>query len=294
MVDESAESSGTSSPLVTADWLAAHLADARLRVLDIRSAVDGGGLAAYEAAHVPGAIHTDYTRDGWRATRGMATGLLPEPEALACLLGSLGILPAHHVVIVGAGTGSGDFSAAARVYWTLKTAGHRAVSILDGGMAAWWASSDRSMESGSGPSISPSSYPVRIDRSWRSDLAAVAAAVATGGAVLVDSRARSFFEGMSQSPQAKRPGRLPGAILLDHASAFDAGGRLLPLADIRSLFAAIPEGPVINYCNTGHQAATNWFILSELLGRPSATLYDGSMAEWTEEAVKACCGKLMH
>src|SRR5512142_2121293 len=127
------------TPLVSTQWLAAHLGDPQLRVVDIRSAVDGGARAAYEQAHVPGAVHTDYAKDGWRATKGMATGLLPDTAALARLIGRRGVTPGHHVVIVSAGTSAGDFSAAARVYWTLKTAGHRTVSILDGGMAAWLA-----------------------------------------------------------------------------------------------------------------------------------------------------------
>src|SRR6195256_5174789 len=123
------------TPLVSTQWLATHVGDPQLRVIDIRSVVDGGARAAYEQAHVPGATHTDYAKDGWRATRGMATGLLPEASALARLIGGLGVRPAHHVVIVSAGTTAGDFSAAARVYWTLKSAGHPAGSVPDGGKA---------------------------------------------------------------------------------------------------------------------------------------------------------------
>src|SRR4051812_41509394 len=137
------------SPLVSTQWLAAHRDDPQLRIVDIRSAVDGGARAAYEQAHVPGAIHTDYAKDGWRATKGMATGLLPDTATLARLIGRLGVTPSHHVVIVSAGTSAGDFSAAARVYWTFRTAGHRAVSILDGGMAAW-AVDGQATESGPG------------------------------------------------------------------------------------------------------------------------------------------------
>ena len=85
-----------------------------------------------------------------------------------------------------------------------------------------------------------------------------------------------------------RAGRLPGSLQVDHAEAFDkAAQRLRPLADLRHLFAAVPDGPVMNYCNTGHQAATNWFVLSELLRRPGATLYDGSMSQWTEDPAHA-------
>src|SRR6266478_179163 len=98
-----------SEPLVTAEWLAARLADRNLLIIDIRSVVDGGARQAYEAAHIPGAIHTDYAMDGWRVTKGMASGLLPDPAALAGLLGHIGLTPQHHAVIVSAGTTVGDF-----------------------------------------------------------------------------------------------------------------------------------------------------------------------------------------
>jgi thiosulfate/3-mercaptopyruvate sulfurtransferase len=274
------------TPLVSAQWLAEHLGDPAVRMVDIRSAVDGGARAAYEAAHVPGAVHTDYAKDGWRATRGMATGLLPDAATLARLIGRLGAAPAHHVVIVSAGTTVGDFSAAARVYWTFKTAGHRAVSILDGGMAAW-TREGRSVEAGPGAGPVPSSYPVALDTSWRCDCAAVERAAADGSAVLLDTRSVSYFEGREKSPQALRPGRVPGSLHLDHAGAFDKQAQCLkPLAELQRLFAAVPDHPVMSYCNTGHQAATSWFILSELLHRPGAKLYDGSMSEWTEDSAR--------
>jgi thiosulfate/3-mercaptopyruvate sulfurtransferase len=274
-------------PLVSTEWLAAHLDDPNVRVVDIRSAVDGGARAAYEEAHVPGATHTDYAKDGWRATKGMATGLLPDIATLARLIGRLGVAPSHHVVIVSAGTSAGDFSAAARVYWTFKTAGHRAVSILDGGMAAW-AVDGQTVESGPGPAPASGSYPIVLDNTWRCDCAAVTRAAGDGSAVLLDTRSAAYFEGRDKSPQALRAGRVPGSLHLDHAGAFDkAALRLKPLADLARMFAGVPEKPVMSYCNTGHQAATSWFILSELLHRPGATLYDGSMSEWTEDPARA-------
>lgn len=274
------------SPLVSTQWLAAHLGDAGLRIVDIRSVVDGGARAAFDQAHVPGAIHTDYAKDGWRMTRGMASGLLPEDATLAQIIGRLGVTPAHHVVIVSAGTTAGDFSAAARVYWTFKTAGHHAVSILDGGMAAW-SREGRPGEAGAGAVPSSASYPVTLDASYRADLDAVEDAVAQSSAVLLDTRSTAYFEGREKSPQALRGGRIPGALHLDHAAAFDpATQRLKPLADLQRLFAGVPDRAVMSYCNTGHQAATCWFVLSELLGRRGATLYDGSMSQWTEDAAR--------
>lgn len=279
---------GTVSPLVSPEWLAARLADPHVRILDIRSAVDGGARAAYEQGHAPGAVHTDYVKDGWRAVKGMASGLLPPAEFLAALFGRLGLTPDQHAVIVSAGTTVGDFSAAARVYWTLVMARHRSVSLLDGGMAAWRRDPARPVEAGAGVAPAPTHYPVAFDGAHRSDLAAVERAVAAHSAVLLDSRSRAYFEGREKSPQALRAGRLPGAVLLDHATAFDAGARRLkPLAELTRLYGALPQGSVINFCNTGQQAATNWFVLSQLLRRPGTTLYDGSMAEWTENAARA-------
>ncbi len=272
-------------PLVEPEWLAERLDDPGLLILDIRSVVDGGARAAYEAGHIPGAIYTDYAKDGWRAVRGMATGLLPERADLAALLGRVGLLPHHHAIVVGAGTSVGDFSAAARVYWTLKVAGHRRSSILDGGMIAWQRDPSRRVETGSGRAPAPApAYPVTLAGALRADLGGVESAVSRRNAVLLDSRATDFFEGRAKSPQAARPGRLPGALQLDHALAFDkAAQKLRSPAELERLFAAIPRRPVINYCNTGHQAATNWFILSELLGWTDVSLYDGSLSEWTQE-----------
>jgi thiosulfate/3-mercaptopyruvate sulfurtransferase len=270
-------------PLVTAEWLAERLskpipAAPDLLILDIRSVVDGGG-------HIPGAIHTDYVNDGWRATKGMASGLLPEPAALAELLSRIGLTPRHHAIIVSAGTTIGDFSAAARVYWTLKIAGHDKTSILSGGMLAWGRNATRPIEAGPAPVNRPSPpYPVKLAAELRADAGAVEHAIADQTAVLLDSRATNFFEGHAKSPQALRPGRLPGAVQLDHVMAFDSAAMALkPKAELEKLFAAVPATPVINYCNTGHQAATNWFVLSEMLGRPGVSLYDGSMSEWTQE-----------
>lgn len=268
------------SPLVSADWLTQRLGDPQLLLIDIRSAVDGGGEAAYLQAHVPGAVHTDYAKHGWRATKGMASGLLPEPGFLATLFGSLGLTPARHAVIISAGNSAGDFSAAARVYWTLKIAGHDKVSLLDGGMAAWQG---RPVEAGPHPATPAAAYPVKLRGDLRCDVEATQAAIADHSAVMLDSRSEGFFVGRDKSPQAKRAGRLPTSRHLDHTRVFDpVSHRLKSAAELAALFGALPEKPIVNFCNTGHQAATNWFVLSEVLHRPSK-LYDGSMSEWTED-----------
>lgn len=272
------------APLVSADWLALHNGKPGLLVLDIRSAVDGGGREAFEQAHVPGAFHTDYAKDGWRAVKGMATGLLPEVADLKRLFARFELSPSDHVVIISAGSSAGDFCAAARVYWTLKIAGHTRMSILDGGMLAWTSDPSRPTEAGAGRAAKPGpDYPVSLKPELRSDLSAVTRLIGSDDAVLLDTRATGFFEGESKSPQALRAGRLPGAVHLDNVLAFDsASKRLKPEPQLRALFAKVDGKPAVSYCNTGHQAAITWFALSEILHQP-ATIYDGSMSEWTED-----------
>ena len=99
--------------------------------------IDGGGTKAYEEAHIPGSIHSDYDKDGWRVTRNDVPFMLPSVAQLEKLIGDLGIDEDSHVVVVPAGVNVLDFGSAARAYWTLKYAGVKDVSILDGGVAAW-------------------------------------------------------------------------------------------------------------------------------------------------------------
>ena len=130
-------------------------------------------------------------------------------------------------------------------------------------------------------------YPVRIDAALRAEVARVEAAVAARDATLLDARGRGYFEGREKSPQAMRAGRLPGAAHLDQAQAYDAARRgFKPKEELERLYAAVPQGEVISFCNTGQAAATNWFVLAELLGRKDVRLYDGSMSEWTQDEAR--------
>jgi thiosulfate/3-mercaptopyruvate sulfurtransferase len=268
----SAQPSPSPGPLVSAAWLAEHAGE--VLVLDIRSG------EAFTAGHVVGAVHSDYSADGWRVTAGTAGGLLPDPSRLAALLGRLGIEPLRPVVVVSAGQAPSDFSAAARVYWTLKVSGHDRLSILDGGFAAWTAAG-LPTEAGPSQPRAAALYPVSLDARIRATAADVERALAAHGSAFVDGRSRAQFEGADKSAQVARAGRLPGAVHVDHAQAFEPGtGRLRRPAELEALFAPVPQGAAVSYCNTGHLASTNWFVLSEMLKRPNVTLYDGSMSEW--------------
>jgi thiosulfate/3-mercaptopyruvate sulfurtransferase len=271
-----------SEPLVTPQWLKERLSDPAVLVLDIRSAIDGGGVAAFDRGHIPGAVHSDYDKAGWRVTRNGVPFMLPTQAELEKLIGETGIDEDNHVVIVPAGVHATDFGSAARVYWTLKIAGHPAVSILDGGFAAWRAGG-YPVEAGS-RSPSPKIFTAKLDPQLLAEIDEVEAAQKSGSASLLDARPANFFAGKRRAPSAKAYGHIPGALNLDSASFYDPlANRLRSRAELAAIAAGVPTGPVMAYCNTGHWAATNWFVLSELLGRTDVKLYDGSMVEWTAD-----------
>jgi thiosulfate/3-mercaptopyruvate sulfurtransferase len=273
----------TAAPLVSPQWLKERLGDPAIVVLDVRSALDGGGAQAYARSHIPGAVHSDYDKGGWRVTRNGVPFMLPTVAELEKLIGELGIDEDDHVVVVPAGVHVLDFGSAARVYWTLKVAGHPRVSILDGGFAAWTAAS-YPVESGVKPP-SPKIFTVTLNKGLLADAAAVETIAASGGAALLDARPASFFAGREKAPAAKAYGHIPGATNIDSAAFYDAtANRLRPASELAAVAKSLPAGPVVSYCNTGHWAATNWFVLSELLGRKDTRLYYGSMVEWTADA----------
>ena len=106
-----------------------------------------------------------------------------------------------------------------------------------------------------------------------------------GGATLIDARPATFFTGKEKAPASQAYGHIPGAHNLDSARFYDpATNRLRSKEQLAAIAASLPKGPIIAYCNTGHWAATDWFVLSAVLGRPDVRLYDGSMVEWAAEA----------
>jgi len=275
-------------PLVHPKALALALQQAAppLTIIDIRLAADGGR-AAYEAGHVPGAIFTDYAADGWRARVGDAPGLLPGAGHLSALFAKLGIAAGRQAVLVPAGTNANDLAAATRIYWTLKIAGHDSVSILDGGWLGWVADPARPVETGWRAPVPLPPSPVTFRDGLRATAAAIAAALADKSAAFIDARSTSYFEGREKAAEAARAGRIPGALSRDYAQLFDpARHGLRPQAEISAVFEAVPDGPVVSYCNTGHTASLNWFVLSELLGRKDVRLYDGSMTDWTQDSAR--------
>jgi len=267
-------------PLVSVQWLDSHRAEPNLVVLDIRSAIDGSKPETFAQGHIPGAVHSDYDRDGWRVTRNNLPFMVPTAPELEKLIGDLGIDENSHVVVVPAGVNVLDFGSAARTYWTLKYAGVGNVSILDGGLAAWKATGYK-LETGQ-RAPPPAIFTARLDNGILALASEVETIQRSGGATLVDARPPSFFLGKEKAPNASAYGHIPGAFSIDSARFYDAAtNRLKPKAELEVIAREVPAGAAITYCNTGHWAATDWFVLHELLGHSNARLYAGSMVDWT-------------
>jgi thiosulfate/3-mercaptopyruvate sulfurtransferase len=270
-------------PLVTPAWLNSHLHDAKVVVLDIRSAIDGSTPEAFAQGHIPGSVHSDYDKGGWRVSRNNVPFMVPTTPELEKLIGELGIDEDTHVVVVPAGVNVLDFGSAARTYWTLKYVGVANVSILDGGLASWKAAG-LTLDKGAHPP-SPAIFTATIDKSILAEATDVEKIETSGGATLIDARPSSFFTGKEKVPASQAYGHIPGALNIDSAEFYDpAFNRLKPKAELAAIATHVPDGSVVSYCNTGHWAATDWFVMHELLGRTNARLYAGSMVEWTSNA----------
>ena len=189
-----------------------------------------------------------------------------------------------HVIVVHAGADHTDFGAAARVYWTLKVGGLSRLSILDGGTKAWQAAGG-ALESAV-PQVTPTRFVYRYDQEQIVTSDELAAALQSGNTpLLVDARPARFFSGEARVDAAARYGTLPGAKSFDNAQFFPKGGTTLkPASELKALVAlsGADAAPAVSFCNTGHWAATNWFVMSEIAGNKSVKLYPASVVEWSQ------------
>jgi thiosulfate/3-mercaptopyruvate sulfurtransferase len=270
-------------PLVDADWLKANLDAPDLVVLDIRNDIDGGSYEAYTEAHIPGAIHSDYLEAGWRTERDGVVGMTPDIASLEALIGNLGIENDDHVVIVHGGVNASDFGSAARVYWTFDYLGHDGVSILDGGFRGWSEAGLPTISGNRTPE--PTIFTADPRPELLIETGDVEASLDDPNVLRLDARPAEQYFGEEKAGPARAPGRIPDSVGLDQALFFTADGNLRSRDEIAAL---VPEratngeiDTVVSYCNTGHWAATNWFVLSEVLEIDDVKLYDASMTGWT-------------
>ena len=264
--------------LVTTDWLADHLNDPGIRVVEVDEDTD-----AYGRGHIPGAVEVNWNTDLQDPLRRDFI----DPEQFAKLQDSLGITPTTTVVLYG---GNNNWFAA-YAYWYYKVYGHGPVKLLDGGRKSWELEG-RDLTTDTSPVSASGGYPVNQPdfsiRAFRDQV--LNDYVGKSGRSLIDVRSPEEYRGEKLAPdhlpqeQAQRPGHIPGAANIPWAKAVDPStGKFLTDEQLTELYGAQgldPGKDVVAYCRIGERSAHTWFALHELLGYPNVRNYDGSWTEW--------------
>ena len=266
-------------PLVTTEWLAAHLGEPDLKVVDATfylPHLERDARAEFAQAHVPGAVFFDIDAVADHAIP--LPHMLPDARAFADAVGALGIGGGDRVVAYG---GRG-LIASARVWWTFRAFGHDRVAVLDGGLGKW-NTEGRPLESGM-PAPAPRPFTAIFHKELVADLTRMLAILDRPDAQIVDARSRGRFT--ATEPEIRpglRGGHIPGSMNLPYNELFRAADdAMLPADDVRGAFTRAgldPAKPVVATCGSGVSAAVLALGLYRL-GRRDAAVYDGSWTEW--------------
>jgi thiosulfate/3-mercaptopyruvate sulfurtransferase len=261
--------------LVETNWLAEHIADPTVRVIEI----DWDGLTGYEAGHIPGCI-------GWHWKTMLWDPLereFPKDEEWAQRLGNAGISQDTTVVIYGAPIQFGTYA-----WWVFKLFGHADVRILNGGKVKW-ENEGRALSTDE-PIISKVDYgsPNRNENA-RVGRRNVLEKIGDPNCIILDHRSEEEYlgrrVGLPGKPDvgAERYGRIPGArhvpfdTLLNEDTSFKSADEL---QKIIGTYVTSKDMPVISYCRLAHRATLASFAMTELLGFSNVRVYDGSWTEW--------------
>jgi thiosulfate/3-mercaptopyruvate sulfurtransferase len=269
----------TDDPLVTTDWLATHLDDPKVKIVDATFKLPGVlplPKDDYLAAHIPGAVFFDV--DAVSDHSNPLPHMFPTAEQFGRDVGALGIGNGDIVVLYD----SGGWVAAPRVWWMFLCYGHRDVRIVDGGLKKWRAEG-RSVESGE-VKAKPTAFKAGYDARRVRSIQQMIANVESRAEQVIDARAGERFEGRGVEPRpGLRSGHIPGARSLPYGNLFDATtGAMKPLDELRKAFVGAGVDmarPIVTSCGSGVSAAVLTLALYRL-GVENTALYDGSWAEW--------------
>lgn len=264
--------------LVSTQWLADHLQNPDLRVLDASWYMPDSGRnprAEYAAAHIPGARFFDI--DDISDHRSDLPHMAPPVEKFMSRMRAMGVGDGHQVVVYD---GSGLFSAA-RVWWMFRLMGKFDVAVLDGGFPKWQAEG-RPIED-LPPVVRDRHMTVQRQNQMVKDVTQVAAASKLLDYEIIDARAPARFKGEVEEPRpGLRSGHIPNSKNVPFGNLLNEDGTMKSEADLRAVFdaAGVDLGkPAITSCGSGVTAAIINLAL-ERLGRDNHALYDGSWSEW--------------
>ena len=264
--------------LVSTDWLAQHLKDPDLRLVDASWYLPDmcrDPKAEYDAAHIPGARFFDI--DEISDARSDLPHMVPPAEKFMSRMRAMGIGDGHQVVVYD---GAGLMSAA-RVWWLFKLMGQDNVAVLDGGLPKWVAEGRKTEDM---PPIPRDRHmTVRFQNHLVRDVTQVAQASKLKDPQIVDARSAGRFRGDEPEPrEGLRPGHIPGSRNLPYTDLLNADKTMKSVDQMKAAFEAagvVLSRPVITSCGSGITAAVLALAL-ELMGHKNWSLYDGSWAEW--------------
>jgi len=260
--------------LVSTDWVAQHLNDPAIRIVEVD--VD---TKAYAEGHIPGAV-------GWAWDTQLCDTLRRDiiPKAkFEQLLGNSGINNRTTIILYG----DNNNWFAAWALWQLKVYGYQDVRLMNGGRKKWIAEQRELVTEI--PRYPATSYTAKeADTSIRAFLREVLEASSQGSAKLVDVRSPQEFTGEILAPPGlpetcQRGGHIPGAKSIPWGKACNDDGTFKSVEELRALYGGAGitgEQPVIAYCRIGERSSHTWFVLKYLLGYKNVKNYDGSWTEW--------------
>ena len=265
--------------LVATEWLAAHLDDPHVRIVDASFKLPGITPTAkedYDRGHIPGAVFFDI--DDIAAPGTSLPHMIPGPDLFAQKMEALGIGDGDRVVVYD----SAGLSSAGRAWWMLRLFGHREVAILDGGLPKWRAEG-RPLDAAL-PSPPRRRFTARFDPALVRDKRALIANLSTGHEQVVDARAAARFAGTAEETRpGLRRGHIPGSCNLPYDRVTDPSTRQMRSAEeLSRLFrdaGVALDRPIVTSCGSGVTACALVFAL-HLMGHPDAAVYDGSWSEW--------------
>lgn len=266
-----------SSFFVTTEWLAAHLKEPDLVVVDgsfFMPDENRNAQAEYLAGHIPGAVLFDIDVIADHSTN--LPHMLPSVEVFAKAMHDFGISERMRIVVYDAS----GIQGVARVWWTLRLYGAKDVKILSGGLPKWKAEG-RPLESGS-VMRQPQSFKVQFDAAAVASAADVLKASQDGAPQIVDARSAPRFKGEIPEPRpGLRSGHIPGSLNVPYRDVI-ANGEMRSPAEVAAAFTRAGvdlSRPIITSCGSGVTAAILLLAL-ETTGKQGIVLYDGSWTEW--------------